>query len=167
MGPAEHRRIVRPIDAESTNRSPRSCGARQATRNARDFVDWRTTVVDPWGGMTPAAPRPYLRYAATEALHAARSRRSVSGWPFLASSAAARLVAGPVARMTCTTTPTAPRRAGLRAGRARMKDQSSSPMNGRSKFRSATPSCARSKAICGKSWTSCSDRCREVRSEAS
>ena len=65
--------------------------------------------------MTPAAARPYLRYAATEALHAARSRRSVSGWPFLASSAAARLVAGPKARMTCTTTPIAPRRASRRS----------------------------------------------------
>ncbi len=46
---AEHRGIARPIDAWSTNRSLRSCGARRATRNARDFVDWRTTVVDPWG----------------------------------------------------------------------------------------------------------------------
>lgn len=67
--------------------------------------------------MTPAAARPYLRYAAIEPLRAARSRRSVSGWPFLASSAAARLDAGPNARMTCSdyTNRVAPRRASRRS----------------------------------------------------
>lgn len=40
--------------------------------------------------MTSIAAHPYLRYAATEVLHAALSRRSVSGWTFLASAAAAR-----------------------------------------------------------------------------
>ena len=148
------------------NRSPPSCGARLAIRHLPRFRRLRGHS-DRRASMTPAAVCPYLRYAATEALRAARLRRSVSGWLFLASSAAARLVAGPNARMTCTTTPIAPPRAGLRAGRARMTGRSSSPTTGRSKFRSATPSCARSKAICGKSWTSCSDRCREVRSEAS
>jgi len=65
--------------------------------------------------MTPAAARPYLRYAAARPLRKARCQRSVAGWPFLASCAAARLVAGPKARMTCTTTPTAPRRASRRS----------------------------------------------------
>jgi len=65
--------------------------------------------------MTPTAARPYLRYAAIEPLRAARARGSVSGWPFLASSAAARLVAGLNAQMTCTTTPTGSRRASRRS----------------------------------------------------
>jgi predicted lysophospholipase L1 biosynthesis ABC-type transport system permease subunit len=49
--------------------------------------------------MTPAAARPYLRCAATEALRVMRSRGSLPLWPFLASSAAAHLAVGPNARM--------------------------------------------------------------------
>ena len=166
MAPAEHLRIGRPVAAGSINRSPRSCGARLATPNFREFDDCRGHGRR-GASMTPAATRPYLRYAVTETLHAEWLRRIVLGWPFLASSAAVQLVAGPNAPMTCTIIPTTSSRAGLRAGRARMMGRSSSPTNGRSKFRLATPSCARSKATCGKSWTSCLDRCRDVRSEAS
>lgn len=166
MTRAEHLRIGRPVAAGSTNRWPQPCGARLATPNLGDFADCGPKVVV-GRSMTPAAARPYLRYAATEALHAARLRRSVAGWPFLASSAAARLVAGPSARMTCSITPIALCHVGRRAVRAKMTGQSASPTTGRSRFRSATPSCARSKAICGMSWTNCSGRCREVRRSTS
>lgn len=97
----------------------------------------------PVGSPRRQPPRPrqaYLRYAATEALRAARPRRSVSGWPFLASSAAERLVVGPNARTTWLTTPVVSRRAELRADRARMTGRLSLPMTGRSKFRSGAAS---------------------------
>ena len=51
--------------------------------------------------MKSTAADPFLRYAATGLLQAAPSRRSLSAWPFLVSSDAARLVAGLNARMIC------------------------------------------------------------------
>lgn len=75
-----------------------------AVPNLREFADCRGTVVV---GRVCRPPQlaPYLRYAVSETLHAEWLRRSVPGWPSLASSAAVRLVARPNAPMACTITP--------------------------------------------------------------
>ncbi len=71
----------------------------------------RPIIANP--AMHYAAAHSYLRYAATEPLCDVWTHGSLPKWRFLATSVAARLVAGPSARMTCMTTPTASRRAGL------------------------------------------------------
>ena len=49
--------------------------------------------------MTPAAVRPYLRFAPREALRGMQSRGSLPRWLSLASSVAAHFAVGPDARM--------------------------------------------------------------------
>lgn len=95
-------------------RSPRSCGARLSDSQCPRFRRLRDHLGRSVGqSMTPTAAHPYLRYLRLEALHPTIARGTLTAWSFLASFAAARLVAGLNARMTCTTMPARRHRASL------------------------------------------------------
>lgn len=113
--------------------------------------------------LTPAAARPYLRFAASEALRGASSRASVSKWLWRENAGSAFLADGRTVSTTFTTICNARRDAPASVARIR---RSSSPTTGPTKSRSAMPSCALSKADFETNWTHCSVPRPELRSIA-
>ena len=106
----------------------------------------------------------YLRYYARLALRQKPARATLIRWVCQSKFGAARPVAGRSHQATCSTISTLARYVDHRWPKPSLRGQSSSPTTGPTPYRSATPSCVRSKPICAASWTSCSDRCRDVRS---
>lgn len=113
--------------------------------------------------LTPAAARPYLRFASSEALRDGSSRASLSKWLWRENAGSAFLADGRTVSTTFTTICNARRDAP--ASVARM-GRSSSPTTGLTKSRSAMPSCASSKAVFETNWTRCSVPRPELRSIA-